>query len=326
VPVLLVASTGGHLFELLEIAPRLDLCTDDALWVTFDTPQSRSMLVGRRVRYVRPVASRDALGVLFNLRAARRILDSEPWRAVVSTGAAIAMSYLPLARARGIPVHYIESAARMTGPSVTGRMTAAIPGTHLYTQYESWANARWLHRGSVFDSFTSRPLPTPKPIRRVLVTLGTSRYGFERLVARLEAILPNDVEIDWQLGAWHRNTRRGSSLGVISADHLAWLHRQADVVIAHAGVGSALMALREGRSPVLAPRQNRYRECVDDHQLAIAGDLHARGLAISVDPGSLEMSHLECAAAISIDRPTAVMPFTLATHLAPTPRSPVTDS
>jgi UDP-N-acetylglucosamine--N-acetylmuramyl-(pentapeptide) pyrophosphoryl-undecaprenol N-acetylglucosamine transferase len=317
--VLLVASTGGHLFELVRIAPRLDLDTDDALWVTFDTPQSRSMLQGRRVCYVRPVASRDALGVLCNLPAAHRILGSEPWRAVVSTGAAIAMSYFVLAHSRGIPLHYIESAARTAGPSLTGRMAAAIPGAHLYTQYEAWADRRWLHRGSVFDSFSSRATAAPRPVRRVLVTLGTSPYAFERLVARLEAILPRDVEVDWQLGAWHRNTARGKSLGVIGMSELARLHQQADVVIAHAGVGSALTALGEGRAPILIPRLSRYRECVDDHQLAIAQHLQARGLAIGVDAGRLEMSHLERAASMSVECCSTALPFRLVTAVREQP-------
>ena len=60
---------------------------------------------------------------------------------VVSTGSGIALSYMPLARARGIPCHYMESAARSDGPSRTGRILCRVHGVHLYTQYPGLANA-----------------------------------------------------------------------------------------------------------------------------------------------------------------------------------------
>ena len=56
--VLLVASTGGHLFQLTRLAPRLGL-SPDSEWVTFDTPQSRSLLKGKVVHHVPYVAPRD---------------------------------------------------------------------------------------------------------------------------------------------------------------------------------------------------------------------------------------------------------------------------
>ena len=41
---LLVATNGGHLAQLVELAPRLDGIEADRLWITFDSPQSRSLL------------------------------------------------------------------------------------------------------------------------------------------------------------------------------------------------------------------------------------------------------------------------------------------
>jgi hypothetical protein len=53
----------------------------------------------------------------------------------VSTGSAIALSFLPVARLRGVPCHCIESAARSASPSQTGRLLRRVPGVRLYTQY-----------------------------------------------------------------------------------------------------------------------------------------------------------------------------------------------
>src|SRR5204862_5748701 len=108
---LLVASSGGHLTQLHHLRPRFE-GIDRALWVTFDTPQSRALLAGEDVLFVDHTGSRDYRHVMTNGLHARKVLREREVSAVVSTGAAIALSYLPLARARGISCHYIESATR----------------------------------------------------------------------------------------------------------------------------------------------------------------------------------------------------------------------
>ena len=252
---LLVASTGGHLAQLHRLRPRLDGVPERVVWVTFDTPQSRSLLAGERVHYVPLVEPRDLKTVLRNMRFARRLFKQHDVRAVVSTGSGVALSFLPLARASGIPTLYIDSAARSAGPSVTGRLLSLVPGLRLLCQYPAWAGNRWGYSGSVFDEFEPEPAEPAPQVRKVVVTLGTIGYPFDRLVRRLSEILPAHVEVFWQLG----DTRVAPSTGEVTemapAAELKAEIAEADVVIAHAGVGSALGALEEGRSPVLVPRR-----------------------------------------------------------------------
>ncbi|MGA7420477.1 MAG: glycosyltransferase, partial [Acidimicrobiales bacterium] len=56
--------------------------------------------------------------------------------------------------------------------------------------------------------------------------------------------------------------------------------RSADLVIAHAGAGSAVSAMRAGHRPVLVPRHARHSEHGDVHQVQIAAELGRQGLAI----------------------------------------------
>ena len=72
---------------------------------------------------------------------------------------------------------------------------------------------------------------------------------------------------------------------------------EADLVVAHAGVGSALMALDAGHCPVLLPRRANHGEHVDDHQILLAGELNRRGLALARDPDALTTSDLRRAMA-----------------------------
>ena len=109
---LLIASAGGHLSELMLLAPRLWPTAEDELWVTFDSPQGQALVVNRRTRLIRNTAPRDWRSVALNARVATRLLSEEDVQTVISTGAGVALSFLTVARAKGIAAHYIESAAR----------------------------------------------------------------------------------------------------------------------------------------------------------------------------------------------------------------------
>src|SRR3954451_15886620 len=200
-PILFVASTGGHLAQLHRLRPRLRQLEGPDLWVTFDAPQSRSLLARENVRYVRYTASRDIRSVVANLRSAVSLLRGVRPRAVVSTGSGIALSFLPAARLLGIPVLYIESAARSNGPSLTGRLISRLPGVGLLAQYPAWAGERWRFAGSVFDEFAPAEAAPPRdrPLRAV-VTLGTIPFPFGRAVEQLLDLLPEDAEVVWQTG------------------------------------------------------------------------------------------------------------------------------
>ena len=87
--------------------------------------------------------------------------------------------------------------------------------------------------------------------------------------------------------------------------------READVVVAHAGVGAALTTLEAGRAPLLVPRLASHGEHMDDHQAHIAADLSRRGLAVSRDAGELTAADLSLAAGIRVTETRNVAPLEL---------------
>jgi UDP-N-acetylglucosamine transferase subunit ALG13 len=300
---LLVASTGGHLKQLHRLHRRLDGIHGPYRWSTFDTPQSRSLLDGEDVDFVHFVGGRDPGNVLRNVPLVQRILRDNDVDTIVSTGSAMALPFFALGRARGLDCHYIESAARSDGPSKTARMISRIPGVHLYTQYPAWADEKWRFRGAVFDSYVAgaERLARPDRLRRVVVSLGTFKdIGFARLVRRLLEILPADAEVLWQTGDTDVSGFGIVGHHAIPERELTQAIREADVLVAHAGVGTALAALEVGKCPVLVPRRLAHGEHVDDHQTQIAGELDRRGLALSVEADELTLDHLFAAAATSV--------------------------
>lgn len=296
---LLVCSGGGHLKQLFTLAHRIGLPADDQYWVTFDTGLSRQLLAGRNVLFARYAAPRDTLNILRNAQLAAKVLRQRRYETVISTGSSIAVNFLPLAARMGASAHYIESAARADGPSLTGRLLALDPRVNTYCQYPAWSGRRWQFRGSIFDAHDAGMASDTRPLRRAVVTVGTTEsYGFRRLFEALAPLL-KDCEVLWQTG-----TTDVTGLGIPARPHVD--HNEmlaavaaADVVVAHAGTGAALTAIEQGKCPVLVPRLARHSEHIDDHQLQIAAELARRDLAIACAPEHLSPEVLARAAARS---------------------------
>ena len=178
-----------------------------AFWVTHENDQSRSLLAGRDVVFVPYVRVRNVPDVVHCLPTAHRLWRERSVTRVVSTGSGIAVGYLPYLARRGVACHYVESAARVTAPSLTGQVLRWTPRIRRYTQHERWADRHWMHRGSVFDSY--EPFAASPPagdVVRVVVTLGTAReFPFRRLVEALAPLLAPHGE----LAARHRTSGGG---------------------------------------------------------------------------------------------------------------------
>jgi len=308
---LLVASTGGHLAELHDLVPRLGV--GERRWVTFDTPQSRSLLAGEDVVHVPPATSRDLAGAMRDMMVALKMFRGRRrYDRVISTGASVAMSFFLPATAAGVPCSYIESATRTRGPSLTGRLTARVPGAQLYTQYPAWADDIWRYGGSIFDGFAAVRLERPPPVRKVVVTLGThQRFTFPRLLNRLVQILPPTIEVLWQVGSTVIDRMPAGARRDVPIAELRQAMREADVVVSHAGVGSALAAMQVGRRALFVPRRRAHGEHVDDHQVEVARELHGRDLVVAREASGLTLADLATAAAWTVRAIPDVTPFRL---------------
>jgi UDP-N-acetylglucosamine--N-acetylmuramyl-(pentapeptide) pyrophosphoryl-undecaprenol N-acetylglucosamine transferase len=292
--VLVASGQGGHLAELYQLLPRMLPMGRAAEWVTIDTPHSRSLLAGKTVAFLRPVAPRDAHALLATLPPAARILRGRRYDTVIASGN-VALAFLPLAEALGMSGHFIECATRTEAPSLSGRLLGAVPGARRYTQHPRWARGSWLYRGSVFDNYEPEERRVEPRLRRVVVTLGMNPYPFRRLIERLLMILPSSVDVIWQSGVTPIDGLPIRARAVMSARHLDDAMAGADVVVAHAGTGSSIAALEAGHIPVLVPRRQAHGEQVDDHQVPLADELSQRGLGVATSVESLDLATLRLA-------------------------------
>lgn len=322
---LFVATTGGHLAQLDGLSRRIPI-DPDSIWVTHANEQSTSLLAGRDVEYVPYIGFHSVPGVLKAVPHARQLYHEQNITRAISTGSGIALSYLPYLAARGVECHYIESAARVTGASATGKLLRRVPGVRTHTQYPHWSDPGWHYGGSSFDVYRPQRHEQPRELGdtvRVVVTVGTAaEFPFRRLIEPLAALLAEDgplrkatgrpVEVLWQTGCTPVDDLGIAVKPFLPAAELAEALRAADFVVAHAGTGSAMAVLDGGRFPLMALRKERFGEAGDDHQQDLAAELSRRGLVATIpDPAELTVDDLLATLNTSVVKTDDPPPFLL---------------
>lgn len=149
--VLLICTSGGHLAQLASLQSAWRGYS--VVWVTDDSTAARSLLREERVFYGFGPAARSIVNALRNLRLARRLIAQLEPKLVVSTGAALCVPFVWVARARGVKIFYIESVTRITSPSLTCRLVRPV-ANRVYVQWPELARRvkNSIYVGSVFSS------------------------------------------------------------------------------------------------------------------------------------------------------------------------------
>jgi UDP-N-acetylglucosamine transferase subunit ALG13 len=114
----------------------------------------------------------------------------------------------------------------------------------------------------------------------IFVTLGTHHDPFPRLVDALGA-LPGD-QLVVQHGHSAAPPHAARTMRFLPFAQMLDEIRAADVVVTHAGVGSILLSLRNGRTPLVVPRRHVHGEHVDDHQVELTSALAEAGKVVPV--------------------------------------------
>ena len=310
-----VATIGGHIAELVELADRLP--AEGQVWITSPSKQTDDLMaikrsMGHHVEIVPFIGERDLAGVALAVPHALRTFRRLGITRVISTGSAIALGYLPVAAARGIEAHYIESSTRVQSCSMTGKILSRTPGVRCWWQFDD-APPRFTPLGGVYDRFVAEGTSTGdgtgesggeggaegdrSPIRNVVVTVGTTDRDFRRLILRLIDILPPDVNVLWQTGHTNVDGLDIDARTLVPESELIAAMAAADVTISHAGAGSLATALQLGRVPVFVPRRAEHDEQIDDHQIELATWANGQGLAIAAEADQVTMDDLHRAAA-----------------------------
>jgi UDP-N-acetylglucosamine:LPS N-acetylglucosamine transferase len=119
--ILLIASSGGHIYELLCLRAFWE--NKERYWVSFPTADAKYLLKDEvEVYWAAHPTVRNVPNLLKNLVLASRLLRTNRPDLILTTGSGVAAPFLWLAKLLRIPTIFVESITRITELSLTARM------------------------------------------------------------------------------------------------------------------------------------------------------------------------------------------------------------
>lgn len=121
----------------------------------------------------------------------------------------------------------------------------------------------------------------------IFVTVGTHEQPFNRLIKAVDelkrdGVITEDVIIQTGFSTYEPKYCQWSKL--IPYQQMIKNVEDARIVITHGGPASFIMPLQIGKTPIVVPRQKKYDEHVNDHQVEFARNVAERiGTIIPVE-------------------------------------------
>ena len=121
----------------------------------------------------------------------------------------------------------------------------------------------------------------------IFVTVGTHEQPFDRLVQKIDelkkdGVITEDVMIQTGFSTYEPKYCKWSKL--IPYQDMVKNVADARIVITHGGPASFIMPLQISKTPIVVPRQHKFDEHVNDHQVEFARNVAERmGTIIPVE-------------------------------------------
>lgn len=278
----LACSRGGHLDLLLRHQEAFDGCR--VVWVT--QRSARAERLRRDGAEVHVLGEWDRVAVWSRAlrtiwRSLGLVLRQRP-RVVVTSGSGIVVPFCLMARLSGARLVFVETSARVRGPSSSGRVLSRIAHQVVaqWSEMQSVYRDATIARTSVVEGLASTPSTEGNG---TFVVVGTHSQPFDRLLEMVEravesGILPEPVTA--QVGPSSQRVRRAEVHDFMTPEEMGAAIFAARYVICHAGTGTISTALRAGRRPLVLGRLARHDEHFDDHQQQIVDKLAGLGLVV----------------------------------------------
>ena len=147
----------------------------------------------------------------------------------------------------------------------------------------------------------------------IFVTVGTHEQPFNRLIRYIDkmkekGLIREEVIIQTGYSTYEPRYCRFSKLFPYS--EMCRFVKEARIVITHGGPSSFIMPLQEGKIPIVVPRQKRYGEHVNNHQLEFCRAIEERSGNIIVVEEVRELKR----AILRYDKIVSEMPSSIKSH------------
>lgn len=114
----------------------------------------------------------------------------------------------------------------------------------------------------------------------IFVTVGTHEQPFNRLIQKIdELVRDGEIEDDvfMQIGYSTYEPKYTKWEKIIGYDEMSDYLMKSDVVITHGGPSTYMQVLQNGKIPIVVPRQLKFNEHVNDHQLWVSKQVMDKG-------------------------------------------------
>ena len=113
----------------------------------------------------------------------------------------------------------------------------------------------------------------------IFVTVGTHEQPFDRLIEEIDNLKKNGTiqeEVIIQTGFSSYEPKYCQWSKLIPYQQMIKNVEDARIVITHGGPASFVMPLQIGKTPIVVPRQRKYGEHINDHQVEFARNVADR--------------------------------------------------
>ncbi len=112
----------------------------------------------------------------------------------------------------------------------------------------------------------------------IFVTVGTTDYDFSRLFRQIDKLVTGDLmtDVTAQIGQSRYQPLHYMWQRFFPAPAVHKYLTEAEYIICHAGSGTLNECLELKKKVIVVPRQHRYQEAPDDHQLEMAQHLSGK--------------------------------------------------
>ena len=121
----------------------------------------------------------------------------------------------------------------------------------------------------------------------IFLSVGNNELSFIRLFIKFEKILEKlnkkNVEVICQTGHTEYKNKDFKIIKFLEKKKFNDLINKSSLFISHAGAGSVIDSIQNRKIPILLPREKKYNEHVDDHQVEFYKKLIKMNLASSID-------------------------------------------
>lgn len=129
----------------------------------------------------------------------------------------------------------------------------------------------------------------------IFVTVGTHEQPFDRLIKAVDDLVAEGVineEVIIQRGYSTYEPKHCKYYDLIPWEEMQKYNKDARIIITHGGPASFIDVLALGKTPIVVPRQAKYNEHVNNHQLDFSRQLVEKNIPLIVieDISELRMS------------------------------------